>query len=208
MNCYLLYAAEGLVVVDPGADARALLSALGGAPVVGIYLSHGHIDHCAALAELLGMLKARGSHPPVAIHADDARFLGPEGLRLNRKALTSAGIPLMRALNPASLPSADILLAEGPLPFAPAWRLIHSPGHSPGSSCLYHEPCEALPQGALISGDTLFKAGMGRVDLPGGDEATLLGSLRRLFSELPADCPVYPGHGPSTRLGLEAEYYL
>ncbi len=207
VNCYVLDAEEGAIIVDPGADPDAVLKALGGNPIAGVFLTHGHIDHCAALAELLGMLQERGLRPPVAIHSRDAFFLGQAGLTLNREALASAGIPPLPELNPDSLPEADIVIEEGPLPFAREWRAIHSPGHSPGSSCLYHEPCKAMPKGALISGDTLFRAGMGRVDLPGGDEAALLHSLHRLFHELPADCPVYPGHGASTVLGLEADYY-
>lgn len=77
-------------------------------------------------------------------------------------------------------------------------QIIHTPGHTPGSVCLYW-PEEKV----LISGDTLFRMGYGRTDLPGGNMAQLIDSLERLFG-LPADTQVYPGHGETTTIGQEA----
>ncbi len=76
--------------------------------------------------------------------------------------------------------------------------VILAPGHSPGSICFY---CEK--QGILIGGDVLFREGIGRSDLPGGDHDTLLTSIREKLFVLPDDTVVYPGHGVSTTIGYE-----
>ena len=79
-----------------------------------------------------------------------------------------------------------------------AVKVLHTPGHTPGSICLYAEE-----QGLLFSGDTLFDQGMGRTDLPGGDETLLYQSLKRL-ANLPPDTRVFPGHGEATTIGDQA----
>ena len=91
------------------------------------------------------------------------------------------------------LPAATLLLSEGDvLPFAPEWSVLHTPGHSPGSICLYNED-----ENTLISGDTLFADnGFGRTDLRGGNYAQLMKSLSRL-EKLPAGTKLLPGHGES-----------
>ncbi len=77
-------------------------------------------------------------------------------------------------------------------------QVIFAPGHSPGSICFY---CEK--QSFLIGGDVLFREGIGRTDLPGGDHETLLTSIRQKLFILPDNVVVYPGHGPSTTIGYE-----
>ena len=77
------------------------------------------------------------------------------------------------------------------------FTVIHTPGHTPGSVCLYF-PKEKV----LLSGDTLFQMGYGRTDLPGGNMHQLIASLEHLFT-LPADVRVYPGHGASTTIAAE-----
>jgi len=76
-----------------------------------------------------------------------------------------------------------------------SFTVLHTPGHSPGSICLYGE-------GVLFSGDTLFREGIGRSDLPGGNYRELMNSLHRLMA-LSEDTVVYPGHGPKTTIGTE-----
>ena len=76
-------------------------------------------------------------------------------------------------------------------------QILHTPGHTPGSICLYWPDEEVL-----LSGDTLFRMGFGRTDLPGGDFSQLIASLQSLFT-LPATTQVYPGHGESTTIGAE-----
>ena len=75
---------------------------------------------------------------------------------------------------------------------------MHTPGHSPGSISI-------IGDGFVMTGDTLFSGSVGRTDLPGGDDEALLRSVCRLYRELPRDFVVYPGHGPPTTIGEEAE---
>ena len=77
-------------------------------------------------------------------------------------------------------------------------RILHTPGHTPGGVC-YHFPA----YNALFSGDTLFRASVGRTDLPGGSTKTLLASLKEILSKYPDDTEVFPGHGYSTTIGYE-----
>ena len=80
-------------------------------------------------------------------------------------------------------------------------RVIFAPGHSPGHICFY---CE--DQGFLIGGDVLFRESIGRTDLPGGDHATLISSIRSKLFMLPDETVVYPGHGPATTIGYEKKH--
>ena len=84
------------------------------------------------------------------------------------------------------------------------FQLLETPGHTPGSVCLYFpkSPITDHPSPILISGDTLFRMGYGRTDLPGGNMGQLIDSLERLF-DLPSDTIVYPGHGEFTTIGAE-----
>jgi glyoxylase-like metal-dependent hydrolase (beta-lactamase superfamily II) len=75
--------------------------------------------------------------------------------------------------------------------------ILHTPGHTPGSVCFYWQD-----EKVLLSGDTLFRMGYGRTDLPGGDMGQMIDSLRCLFT-LPDDTRVYPGHGDFTTIGAE-----
>jgi glyoxylase-like metal-dependent hydrolase (beta-lactamase superfamily II) len=76
--------------------------------------------------------------------------------------------------------------------------MLLTPGHSPGSISFYHQE-----QRFVISGDVLFRAGIGRTDLPGGDYETLITGIRTQLFTLPDDVMVYPGHGPETTIGYE-----
>jgi glyoxylase-like metal-dependent hydrolase (beta-lactamase superfamily II) len=86
------------------------------------------------------------------------------------------------------------------------FTIIHTPGHTPGSICLYSPSLQGGDGvGFLLSGDTLFHMGYGRTDLPGGNMGQLITSLEHLF-ELPADTRVFPGHGDFTTIGAEKRY--
>jgi len=145
-----------------------------------IVSSHGHWDHIgdnAAVAEHTGADIA--AHP-----LDRDRLIHPR--------------PIMAPFDiPPSVPAVD--LAEGgEVRFGSVrLRVLHTPGHTEGSVCLY-EPDDGL----LFSGDTLFAGGWGRVDLPGGDPGDMVASLARLL-ELEDRVRVYPGHGPDTTIGRE-----
>ncbi|MBX6359070.1 MAG: MBL fold metallo-hydrolase, partial [Acidobacterium ailaaui] len=79
-------------------------------------------------------------------------------------------------------------------------QILHTPGHTPGSICLYFQP-----QDLLIAGDTLFAGSIGRTDLPGGDHRKILRSIHDRLLVLPGKTRVVPGHGPATTIEEEAE---
>lgn len=171
--CYVLWQ-EGrsdCLVIDPGADAASVRAATTGRRIAGILLTHGHFDHIGAVGDLLGDAE-------LFIHRDDAAMLGDP--RLNASWMIGREI---------TAPAATRLVHEGD-EIACAGitlRVLHTPGHTPGSVC--YEAGEHL-----FTGDTLFDHGYGRTDLPGGDAAALMNSLRRLMPLL-ADHHLYAGHG-------------
>ena len=117
-------------------------------------------------------------------------------------AMREAGYPVGVAAGDADrLPAYDFLLEDDAVLNVGDLRLrtVHTPGHTPGSTCLL---VEGSP--VLLSGDTLFPGGPGRTDLPGGDFATVIDSIRdRLFGPLPDETVVLPGHGAETTIGAE-----
>jgi glyoxylase-like metal-dependent hydrolase (beta-lactamase superfamily II) len=119
------------------------------------------------------------------------------------KALTGAPI-MMHALDAEAFPQADIRLSDGEdlQVGAITFKILHTPGHTPGGICLYAE-------GQLFTGDTLFVGDSGRTDLPGGHRPTLGASIRRLM-QLPDDTVVWPGHDygptPSSTIGWEKRH--
>ncbi|HCM27016.1 MAG TPA: MBL fold hydrolase [Treponema sp.] len=184
-------------VVDPGGDAPSIIARLRrlrSRPAM-VLLTHGHFDHLAALPELLAAFRDDGEPPVVAIHLADAAYLGPQAKAAHLRDFALAGAAeYVRGLW-RPMPTATRYLAEGDLigPF----RVLHLPGHTPGSIALLQEG-----EGILFSGDTLFAGGVGRTDLPGGNAAALDRSLSRLLA-LPPRTVVHPGHGPSTRVERE-----
>lgn len=187
-NCILLSLPSGeTLVVDPGADADTLDRHLRekNLDVIGYPFTHGHYDHVCGIADL------HGAHPaPCWMHPKDLEW-----------AFTpvNQNLPWYTQPDPDRVP--DIQQAwtkDGPFSIGPfSFQTLFLPGHSPGSVA-FHFPDEDL----LIGGDVLFRGSVGRTDLPGGDTATLLRSLRKLAT-LPEATRVIPGHGPATTLGQE-----
>ena len=145
-----------------------------------IVSTHGHWDHVGDNAAV-----AAATGADIAVHPlDRDRLLNPQ--------------PLWAPFEiPPSVPAVE--LAEGgEIRFGSIrLRVLHTPGHTPGSVCLL-----AADDGQLFSGDTLFAGGWGRIDLPGGDGMAIAESLSRL-SELEPIVAVFPGHGPPTTIGRE-----
>jgi glyoxylase-like metal-dependent hydrolase (beta-lactamase superfamily II) len=158
--------------------------------------THAHFDHIGALSAL-----AQATGAPVLVHEDDLPLLEGGGLlpRGVPREMVPQGLPDW-VTEGVALPQAPQLLHDGDEIAVGSARLrvIHTPGHTPGSICLY---CQA--EALLFSGDTLFHLGVGRADMPGGHGRTLLQSIKERLYTLPDNTTVYPGHGPSTTIGLE-----
>lgn len=185
VNCYLVgdEATREAMVIDPAADAGIILQNIEelGLKIKLIVLTHGHSDHVAALKEVK---EATGAE--IAVHSGDSEYPHQQGLAFLLGLQCPTPPPPDRLLKNSD--SIDI----GGLHF----EVMHTPGHTPGGICLYGH-------GLLFSGDTLFNYGIGRYDLPGGDYALLMNSLRATLMSLPDETIVYPGHGPKTTIGAE-----
>ena len=158
-----------------------------------IIATHGHLDHLWGAA-----WAADKWHTPVFVPDADI----PMAERMQEQ-YDLFGIPATAQPFPIE-PLSQITNHQSPIAsrLSPlAFRLIPSPGHTPGSVCLYFED-----EHILLSGDTLFCCGYGRTDLPGGDAPALFTSLNQLL-QLPADTRVYPGHGEPTTIGAERQFY-
>lgn len=183
-NSYLVSDQDSTFIIDPGADGEKILAFIQekNLEVDKIILTHGHFDHIGAVAYIQEKTGAK-----LFIHSEDKEYLMD-----GQKNLSYFTGDLIETVSP------DSLLEEGDL--IGNFRVIHSPGHTPGSICLYNEE-----EGILFSGDTIFKNGYGRTDFPGGDQQTLFNSIRKLL-QLPDETIVLPGHGPSTTIAEFKRY--
>jgi glyoxylase-like metal-dependent hydrolase (beta-lactamase superfamily II) len=182
-NCWLVDDEAGgpLLVIDPADDPQLVLEVIGDTTVAGIVLTHGHFDHLGAVGALVAETGA-----PLLVHESDAGDIttaeGTGGALFGFHAVSPPAERLLR--DGETIAAGEVLLT-----------VLHSPGHTPGSICLY-------APGHLISGDTLFAGSVGRTDFRGGDMSAMRRSIARL-AELPDDTRVYPGHGPETTIGRE-----
>jgi len=193
VNTYLVWdETQECLVVDPAFYSRdeqesflSLISNMG-LKVKGQINTHCHIDHILGVDFMKSQFDA-----PIRAHKEEEQII--------KKA------PLMGDLfgwNIKPIKGIDVLLEEGEMiPVGKhLLKVIHVPGHSPGSVALYSN------EGAfVITGDALFKGSIGRTDLPGGDYDTLITSIGEKLLTLPTETQVYPGHGPSSNIGYEKQ---
>ena len=188
-NCTLLWceATKRGVVIDPGGDLERVQAAIAqaGVTVERIWLTHGHIDHAGGAEALREMLKVPVEGP----HRAD-EFL------LNALVEQGAkwGMPEARNVTP------DRWLDEGETVFVGevSFDILHCPGHSPGSVVFVNRA-----QNFAIVGDVLFQGSIGRSDLPGGDHAALIQSIKTKLLPLSDDMAFICGHGPTSTIGHE-----
>ncbi|MBI5013948.1 MAG: MBL fold metallo-hydrolase [Deltaproteobacteria bacterium] len=177
------------LVVDPADDVDFLIrvAADNGMTIRTIVNTHGHVDHVMGNAE---MKEKTGAS--IVIHEEEASYL------------SKIGEVWLRMFGARKSPPADRTVRDGDvLRVGPhEWRVIHTPGHTPGGICLYHEPL-----GLCVTGDTLFVGSVGRTDGPRASASELVASITDRLLCLPDETTVYPGHNygdtPTSTIGRE-----
>lgn len=175
-NVWLVGDDAEVIVIDPAHDAAAVAEAVADRSVVAVLLTHGHNDHIGAAAEFTSRVEAH-------------LYLAPGDGMLWRA--TYPGVHAPEPLNDgASFTVAGVSLTA-----------VHTPGHTPGSTCLY-----APDLGVVFTGDTLFEGGPGATGRAFSSFDAIIDSIRTRLLVLPADTVVNTGHGPSTTIGAEAPH--
>jgi glyoxylase-like metal-dependent hydrolase (beta-lactamase superfamily II) len=181
------------MVVDPGDEIDRILDILSlhQLTVTAIVITHAHIDHIGGAQELKAATGA-----PVYMNLADSELQ-----RMMDVQATWLGIPTPQAVD------IDVPVKDGDklLVGAAEVHVLHTPGHTQGSICLW------MPsEGKLVAGDTLFRDSIGRTDLPGGDGRQILQSIHDQLLPLPGDTQVFPGHGDPTTIAREkrSNYFL
>lgn len=193
-NCYVVSEGGEAWIIDPACateyEQQVLLRYIEteGLTVTALIATHGHLDHLWGAA-----WSCRQWRLPVLLHEADIPMAQAMQEQYNLFGVRAKAEPFeMKDLK--SLGRGEAATGR---PLAYRLEVIETPGHTPGSVCLYWKE-----DGILLSGDTLFCMGYGRTDLPGGNTAELIASLECLFA-LPPATRVFPGHGESTTIGAE-----
>jgi glyoxylase-like metal-dependent hydrolase (beta-lactamase superfamily II) len=193
-NCYLVGDEESreILVIDPGDEAARVLAYARSESlrIAGVLVTHHHLDHSGQASELLGgapgarFYMHRSDYPPIAASAP----------------MASAWYG--HAVTPP--PEPDRFLEDGETVEVGRhqFRVLHCPGHTPGSLCLYNSEDD----GIVFTGDVLFAGSVGRSDFPGGDHAQLIRSIRERLLTLPGSTLVLPGHLGGTTIERERRF--
>lgn len=192
-NCYVVRASQTSPecwIIDASFEPSHLIEHIRKANLrpEAIILTHAHIDHIAGLHDVARAFPK----VPVFIHEAEREWLTDPMLNLS----AAYGQPITFRAPDSTLHDADTLTLG-----ATTWRVLHTPGHSPGSIAIVHE---GTPKVA-VTGDALFAGSIGRTDFPGCSFETLAHSIRTKLYTLPPETTIYPGHGPSTTIGREAK---
>ena len=189
-NCYIVGCQETQegVVIDPGGHPQRILKVLDetGLTIRYVLNTHCHFDHMGANAEIVAATGA-----PLALHPAELPMLRARG------GAALFGVSVNKSPLPDLKLEPDQVLEVGQLRF----QVLHTPGHSPGSLTFYLEE-----EKVAFDGDVLFRMGIGRHDLPGGNFQTLEHSIRAVLFAMPDDTMLYPGHGPETTVGWERRH--
>jgi glyoxylase-like metal-dependent hydrolase (beta-lactamase superfamily II) len=195
-NCSILgdEGSREAIVVDPGDDIPRILALLArhSLTVKQIIITHAHIDHIAGAHRLKQLTGA-----PILYNQNDLPLVKMMDVQAGW-----LGIPTPAVSKPDDTLDDGKLISIGASPEHDqrglAGIILHTPGHTEGSVCLY------LPDNSLLlAGDTLFAGSIGRTDLPGGNTSKLLHSIQERLLTLPDEVTVIPGHGPGTSIGSE-----
>jgi hydroxyacylglutathione hydrolase len=176
------------IIIDPGDNIEEVLALVGKhhLTVQQIVITHAHIDHVGGAMKLRKITGA-----PVLLNHNDYALLRMLDVQAAWIGMPSPGsVEIDQSLGHADKVKAGSLEAN----------VLHTPGHTEGSICLYF-----APEKKLIAGDTLFAGSIGRTDLPGGSYDKILNSLHEHLLALPDETIVVPGHGPLTTIGNERE---
>jgi hydroxyacylglutathione hydrolase len=176
------------IIIDPGEKPQELIKHIGSLPVAYIFITHSHYDHISGLNELKNYTDAS-----VVVHHSEAEWLVDP--KLNRSIQTS--VPIVSEW-PDILLNGDELVQCGSLTI----KAIHTPGHTPGSTCFL------VDNQYLFTGDTLLAGIIGPTNLPYSDRNMLKRSIKEKLFTLNEDIIVYPGHGQKTTIGFERENNL
>lgn len=189
VNCYVIACdtTRNAAVIDPGDDEEKILSLIKNKNfnLTHILITHGHVDHIAAVAEIKKTTQAE-----INMSKDDLMLVENAGFQADMFDLRS---PKHFSIDRFIKDKDQIRVGNLHI------KVMATPGHSPGGVCYYTENC-------LFAGDTLFSDSIGRTDLPGGSYELLLSSIRNKLLILPPNTKVYPGHGPITTIEREFKF--
>jgi glyoxylase-like metal-dependent hydrolase (beta-lactamase superfamily II) len=176
------------MVIDPGDDIADILGLIAkhNLQVKQIVITHAHIDHVGGAMKLRAATGA-----PILLNQNDSVLLKMLDIQAAWLGMAAPGrVEIDQSMNESDKVQAGLLLAQ----------VLHTPGHTEGSVCLYF-----AAEKKLIAGDTLFAGSIGRTDLPGGSFDKIIRSLHEKVLALPDETVVVPGHGPLTSIGEERE---